>query len=64
MGPIASQRWSIQRSVKYVDDQKEFFHNLKPGQHKCLRFEVSLNVHKKFTILKAGSDSDFAVLMM
>ena len=25
---------------------------------------MSLNVHKKFTYLKAGSDSDFAVLMM
>ena len=65
-GPIASRRWSIQPSVKnvYVDDQKEFFHNLKPGQHKCLRSEVSLNVHKKFTNSKTGSDSDFAVLMM
>ena len=50
--------------MKYVDDQKENFHNLKPGQHKCLRSEVSLNVYKKFTNLKAGSDSDFAVLMM
>ena len=25
---------------------------------------MSLNVHKKFTNLKAGRDSDFAVLMM
>ena len=63
LGPIIFQRWSLQPSVKYVDAHKEPFHNLKPGQHKSLGSGVSLKMHKKFTNLKAGSDSDFAVLM-